>query len=174
MAGHAILKAPESRNGRTSRTPIIIPAAQHDAQNGRLRHAKSGTALNPAAKRSIPGLVSSGKCKNRTAAQGITTFPDFRAEPKHIVGIIVCSQNSHSRPGKTRDCQFWRGQNHRSIRRFKFKLISGNDKTTVDFQRFGLAERLGTCIDRQPIILRRCCGRRMLEEAEFCVSPKDL
>ena len=80
---------------------------------------------NPAAKRPIPDLVSNGKCKNRIAAQGITTFPDF-AHHRPLFGIIVCNQNSHSRPGKTRDCQFWKGQNHRSIRSLKSNLISGN------------------------------------------------
>ena len=44
----------------------------------------------------------------------------------------------------------------------------------IDFQRFWFAERLEACIDRQPVILRRCCGRRMLEQAEFCVSLNEL
>ena len=131
---------------------------------------------NPAATRSIPGFVSNGKCKTRIAAQGITTFLDFACCRRPFFGIIDCNQNSHSRPGKTRGCRFWleKWQHHRSIRQFKFNMVSGNASKPMDVQRFGFAERLEACIDRQPIILRRCCGRRMLEDAECCASPKDL
>ena len=110
---------------RSQVAPRMLP---NPSEPWPLVNRENGT--NPAAKRSIPDLVSNGKCKNRIAAQGITTFPDFRAEPKRPFGIIACSQNSHSRPGKTRDCQFWKGQNHRSTRQFKFKMSSGNASKT--------------------------------------------
>ena len=96
-----------------------------------LVNRENGT--NPAAKRSNPDFVSNGKCKNRIAAQGITTFLDFACCRRPFFGIIDCNQNSHSRPGKTRDCQFWKGQTHRSIRQFKFKIISGNASKTNGF-----------------------------------------
>ena len=46
MTGHAILKALEILNRRISAAAIRFPVAQHDAQNGRLWHAKSGNAIN--------------------------------------------------------------------------------------------------------------------------------
>ena len=66
----------------------------------------NGTTLR--GKRSNPDFVSNGKCKTRIAGQGITTFPDFAHRCRPSFGIIVCTQNSHSRPGNTKDCQCWR------------------------------------------------------------------
>ena len=96
-----------------------------------LLNRENGT--NPAAERSIPDLVGNGKRTNHIPAQGITTFPDFAYCRRPFVGIIACNQNSHSRLGKMRDCQFWKGQHHRSFRQFKFNVVSGNASNTNGF-----------------------------------------
>ena len=44
----------ESLNGRISAAAVRFSIAHSEAQNGRLWHAKAGTAINPAAKRSNP------------------------------------------------------------------------------------------------------------------------
>jgi pyruvoyl-dependent arginine decarboxylase (PvlArgDC) len=53
MTRHAIPRASPNQNGRISAAAVRFSIANNDAKNGWLEHAKSGTAINPAAKRSI-------------------------------------------------------------------------------------------------------------------------
>ena len=80
---------------------------------------------------------------------GNSHIPRFRMLSPTIFGIIACNQNSHSRPGNSRDCDFLAGQNHRSIRQFKFKLISGNASKTNGFSTI-LARRAIGSMHRSP------------------------
>ena len=54
---------------------------------------------------------------------------EFAFAQPSIFGIAVCNQNSHSRPGKTRDCDFLAGRDCMSAHRILIRIPERNERS---------------------------------------------